>query len=83
MGAEWLRAGAQLRGRLLASLLLALVVGLAGGVVLAAVPGARRGAALIPGASRTTLAVVALALGLPLGLAARRWAWELTAPRSA
>jgi ABC-type lipoprotein release transport system permease subunit len=34
----------------------------------------------------TTFAVVALALGRPLGLAAGRWPWELTAappPRSA
>jgi ABC-type lipoprotein release transport system permease subunit len=34
----------------------------------------------------TTFAVVALAVGRPLGLAAGRWAWELTAappPRSA
>jgi hypothetical protein len=31
MGAVWLRARAQLRGRLLASLLLTLLVGLAGG----------------------------------------------------
>jgi hypothetical protein len=42
VGAVWLRARAQLRGRLLASLLLALLVGLAGGVVLAAVAGAHR-----------------------------------------
>lgn len=42
MGAVWLRARALFRGRLLASLLLTLVVGLAGGVVLAAVAGARR-----------------------------------------
>jgi hypothetical protein len=57
MGAVWLRAGAQLRGRLLASLLLALLVGLAGGVVLAAVAGARRSDAALPrflAASRTT-----------------------------
>jgi predicted lysophospholipase L1 biosynthesis ABC-type transport system permease subunit len=27
----------------------------------------------------TTFAVVALALGVPLGLAAGRWAWQLTA----
>jgi ABC-type lipoprotein release transport system permease subunit len=57
MGAVWLRARAQLRGRLLASLLLALLVGLAGGVVLAAVAGARRSDAALPrflAASRTT-----------------------------
>ena len=48
MGAVWLRAKAQLRGRLLASLLLALLVGLAGGVVLAAVAGARRSDAALP-----------------------------------
>lgn len=57
MGAVWLRARAQLRGRLLVSLLLALLVGLAGGVVLAAVAGARRSDAALPrflAASRTT-----------------------------
>ena len=48
MGAVWLRARAQLRGRLLASLLLVLLVGLAGGVVLAAVAGARRSDAALP-----------------------------------
>jgi ABC-type lipoprotein release transport system permease subunit len=61
MGAVWLRARAQLRGRLLASLLLALLVGLAGGVVLAAVAGARRSDAALPrflAASRTTEATV-------------------------
>jgi ABC-type lipoprotein release transport system permease subunit len=57
MGAVWLRARAQLRGRLLASLALALLVGLAGGVVLAAVAGARRSDAALPrflATSRTT-----------------------------
>jgi hypothetical protein len=57
VGAVWLRARAQLRGRLLASLLLALLVGLAGGVVLAAVTGARRSDAALPrflAASHTT-----------------------------
>jgi hypothetical protein len=61
MGAVWLRAKAQLRGRLLASLLLALLVGLAGGVVLAAVAGARRSDAALPrflAATRTTEATV-------------------------
>jgi hypothetical protein len=61
MGAVWLRARAQLRGRLLASLLLALLVGLAGGVVLAAVAGARRSDAALPrflAASQTTDATV-------------------------
>ena len=48
MGAVWLRARAQLRGRLLASLALALLVGLSGGVVLAAVAGARRSDAALP-----------------------------------
>ena len=63
MGAVWLRARAQLRGRLLASLLLALLVGLAGGVVLAAVAGARRSDAALPqflAASRTTDTLVAV-----------------------
>ena len=61
MGAVWLRARAQLRGRLLASLALALLVGLAGGVVLAAVAGARRSEAALPrflAASRSTEATV-------------------------
>jgi hypothetical protein len=61
MGAVWLRAKAQLRGRLLASMLLALLVGLAGGVVLAAVAGARRSDAALPrflAATRTTKATV-------------------------
>ena len=61
MGAVWLRARAQLRGRLRASLLLALLVGLSGGVVLAAVAGARRSDAALPrflAASRTTDTVV-------------------------
>jgi hypothetical protein len=57
MGAVWLRARAQLRGRAGASLLLAVLVGLAGGVVLAALAGARRSDAALPqflAASRTT-----------------------------
>jgi hypothetical protein len=57
MGAVWLRATAQLRGRVRASLLLALLVGLTGGVVLAALVGARRSEAALPrflAASRTT-----------------------------
>jgi ABC-type lipoprotein release transport system permease subunit len=61
MGAVWLRARAQLRGRLLASMALALLVGLAGGVVLAAVAGARRSDAALPrfmAATRTTEATV-------------------------
>jgi hypothetical protein len=61
MGAVWLRAMAQLRGRVRASLLLALLVGLSGGVVLAALAGARRSEAALPrflAASRTTDATV-------------------------
>ena len=42
MGAVWLCARAQLRRRVLASLVLALLVGLAGGIALAALAGARR-----------------------------------------
>ena len=52
---------AQLRGRLRASLLLALLVGLSGGVVLAGLAGARRSDAALPrflAASRTTDATV-------------------------
>jgi hypothetical protein len=48
MGAVWLRATAQLRGRVRASLLLTLLVGLSGGVVLAALAGARRSDAALP-----------------------------------
>jgi hypothetical protein len=48
MGAVWLRARAQLRGRVWASLLLLLLAGLAGGVVLAALAGARRSDAALP-----------------------------------
>jgi hypothetical protein len=44
----WLRAKAQLRGRARASLLLALLVGLAGALVLAAAAGARRSEAALP-----------------------------------
>jgi predicted lysophospholipase L1 biosynthesis ABC-type transport system permease subunit len=101
MGAAWLRARAQLRRWLLASLLLALLVGLAGGVVLVGLPavmvslgtmahtlitsvqrrrhdlavlktlGFVRGQVAATIAWRaTTFAVVALCLGLPLGVAA-------------
>ena len=61
MGAVWLRAAAQLRGRVRASLLLVLLVGLSGGVVLAGLAGARRSDAALPrflAASRTTDATV-------------------------
>ena len=42
MGAVWLCTRAQLRGRALASLVLAMLVGLAGGIALVALAGARR-----------------------------------------
>jgi hypothetical protein len=61
MGAVWLRARAQLRGRVWASLLLVLLAGLTGGVVLTALAGARRSEAALPrflAASRTTEATV-------------------------
>jgi hypothetical protein len=48
MGAVWLRARAQLRGRLWASLLLVLLTGLTGGIVLAALAGAHRSDAALP-----------------------------------
>jgi FtsX-like permease family len=48
MGVLWLRAKVQLRGRALASLFLALLVGLAGALVLAAAAGARRSEAALP-----------------------------------
>jgi ABC-type lipoprotein release transport system permease subunit len=48
VSAVWLRATAQLRGRARATVLLAALVGLAGGMVLAAVAGARRTDAALP-----------------------------------
>jgi putative ABC transport system permease protein len=48
MGVLWMRARAQLRGRARASLFLALLVGLAGALVLAAAAGARRSEAALP-----------------------------------
>jgi hypothetical protein len=48
VSAVWLRASAQLRGRARATILLAVLVGLAGGMVLAAVAGARRTDAALP-----------------------------------
>ena len=48
MGVLWMRARAQLRGRVGASLFLALLVGLAGALVLAAAAGARRSEAALP-----------------------------------
>jgi FtsX-like permease family len=63
VGGVWLRARAQLRGRLLASLTLAILVGVAGGVVLAAVAGARRSEAALPRfltANRTVDTLVAI-----------------------
>jgi hypothetical protein len=48
VGVLWLRAKVQLRGRALASLFLALLVGLAGALVLAAAAGARRSEAALP-----------------------------------
>jgi ABC-type antimicrobial peptide transport system permease subunit len=68
VSAVWLRARAQLRGRAQATVLLLVLVGVAGGVVLAAVAGARRSDAALPrflAASQTTDATV----------------WFLTGPR--
>jgi FtsX-like permease family len=48
MGVLWMRARAQLRGRARANLFLALLVGLAGALVLAAAAGARRSEAALP-----------------------------------
>jgi ABC-type lipoprotein release transport system permease subunit len=48
LSAVWLRARAQLRGRVQATVLLAVLVGLAAGMVLAAVAGARRTNAALP-----------------------------------
>jgi hypothetical protein len=63
MGALWLRARAQLRGRARANLFLVLLVGLAGALVLAAAAGARRSEAALPrflAANRTMDAAVLL-----------------------
>jgi putative ABC transport system permease protein len=48
MSVLWMRARAQLRGRVTANLFLALLVGLAGALVLAATAGARRSEATLP-----------------------------------
>jgi FtsX-like permease family len=48
MGVLWMRARAQLRGRVGANLFVALLVGLAGALVLAAAAGARRSEAALP-----------------------------------
>ena len=48
MGAVWLRVRAQLRGRVRTTILLVVFAGLAGGIVLAAVAGARRTDAALP-----------------------------------
>jgi FtsX-like permease family len=61
VSAVWLRATAQLRARTQASLLLALLVGVAGALVLAAAAGARRSEAALPrflAANRTMDAAV-------------------------
>jgi ABC-type antimicrobial peptide transport system permease subunit len=76
MGVVWLRARAQLRGRLLASLLLTLLVGLAGGVVLAAAALGVGSAPVVPllpivAASAATLLAANLAAAGP-GWAASR-----------
>jgi hypothetical protein len=63
MGVLWTRARAQLRGRARANLFLALLVGLAGALVLAAAAGARRSEAALPrflAANRTVDAAVFL-----------------------
>jgi hypothetical protein len=80
MGVLWLRAKAQLRGRARASLLLALLVGLAGALVLAAAAGARRSEAALPrflAANQTMDAAVQVQTDEPfddLGEARRRLA---------
>jgi hypothetical protein len=61
MGVLWLRARAQLRGQAAASLLLVVLVGVAGALVLAAAAGARRSEAALPrflAANRTMDAAV-------------------------
>jgi hypothetical protein len=68
MGVLWTRARAQLRGRARANLFLALLVGLAGALVLAAAAGARRSEAALPrflAANQTVDASVAVAASGP------------------
>ena len=63
MGVLWMRARAQLRGRVRANLFLVLLIGLAGALVLAAAAGARRSEAALPrflAANRTMDAAVFL-----------------------
>jgi hypothetical protein len=68
MGVLWMRARAQLRGRARANLFLALLVGLAGALVLAAAAGARRSEAALPrflAANQTVDAAVYVPLSNP------------------
>jgi hypothetical protein len=69
MGVLWMRARAQLRGRARANLFLALLVGLAGALVLAAAAGARRSEAALPrflAANQTVDAAVYVPLASPV-----------------
>jgi FtsX-like permease family len=75
MGVLWMRARAQLRGRARANLFLALLVGLAGALVLAAAAGARRSEAALPrflAANRTVDASVIVVSSGPTGEEALR-----------
>ena len=75
MGVLWMRARAQLRGRARANLFLALLVGLAGALVLAAAAGARRSEAALPrflAANRTVDASVIVLDSGPTGEEALR-----------
>ena len=68
MGVLWMRARAQLRGRARANLFLALLVGLAGALVLAAAAGVRRSEAALPrflAANQTVDASVIVGLSGP------------------
>jgi hypothetical protein len=65
VSAVWLRATAQLRGRVRVTVLLALLVGLASGLVLAALAGARRSDAALPGFLRFNQATDAMVWVVP------------------
>jgi hypothetical protein len=75
MGVLWLRARAQLRGRARATVFLAMLVGLAGALVLTAAAGARRSEAALPrflAANQTVDASVIVLDPGPTGEKARR-----------